>query len=165
MTAGHSFRLDLLAPLFTRTVDKAMLISPMTTAPLSLCLCLSRTLSTAPPQSELSGWGDAQETKLFSLMMRYRICHNSSCTGALLKLLKTWHIKSVSEVHFQTDQWDDQIHHTATQACARSRARPCSLQPSESHRDRLEKGWQPPSQLKRGQDRGNTCKGRKVVTD
>lgn len=76
---------------------------------------------------------DAQKTKLFSLMMRYRICHNSPHAGTLLKLLKTWQVKSIPKVYFQTDQWDDLIHHTAIEACASSWAWPCSLQPSESH--------------------------------
>lgn len=129
MTAGIAFDLICLLHSLLELWIKQHLSVPWA-AHLSLCLCLSRTLS---PQSELSGQWDEQKTKLLPLMMRFRICHNSPCAGALLKLLKNCYVKSISKVYFQTDKWDDLIHHTATQACARSRAWPCSLQPSESH--------------------------------
>lgn len=157
MTARHSFWLDLLAPLFTRTVDKATFINPLTAAPLSLCLCLSRTLS---PQHHLTVRAvrmvRCTKDQPFLLDDEIHICHNSTYGGGLSKLIKNWHVKSISKVNFQTDQWDDLIHQTATQTCARSRARPCSLQPSESHTTgtaRKRDNSHPVSS--RGQDRGN----------
>lgn len=87
MTAGIAFDLICLLHSLPELWIKQYLLVP-TAAPLSLLVPVQNTLTTAPPLSELSGWGDAQKTKLFSLMRRYRICHNSPSTGALLKLLK-----------------------------------------------------------------------------
>lgn len=120
------------------------------------CACPEHSHHSTTSQSELSGWWDAQKTSLSSLMMRYRICHNGTYGGGLSKLIKNWHVKSISKVNFQTDQWDDLIHQTATQTCARSRARPCSLQPSESHTTgTAQKRDNSHPVSSRGQDRGN----------
>lgn len=112
-----------------------------------------------PSESELSGWWDACKTKLFSLMMRYRICHNSPCAGAFSKLIKNGRVKSISKAYFHTDLWDDLIHHTSLCKVAAQTLLPTTLRITD-HRHSSEKGWQTPSQLRRGQDRGNAKVGK-----
>lgn len=132
MTAGTAFDLIHLLHSLPELWIKQYLPIPWQLL-LFPCACayLEHSHHSTTSQWELSGWWDAQKANLFSLLTRYRICHNSTYGGGLSKLIKNWHVNSIS--NFQTDQWDDLIHHTATQACARSRARPCSLQPSEAH--------------------------------